>query len=109
MFHGVRIIYFDVGMGNTVLRVKQSSLRYLHPLMCLLFLFFHTCLFGIQLSFQLVALYGHLPLLPLAYQSTLFNFVVNYCFEAEATPSTTVLPSEAVAKKRERCAVGVCR
>ena len=68
VFHGVHIIYFSVGMGNTVFRVKQPSLRYLYPLMCLLFLFFHTCLFGILLSFQLVALYRHLPFVLLAYQ-----------------------------------------
>ena len=76
--HGVCIIYFGVGMGNTVLRVKQPPLRYLYPLMCPLFLFFHTFLFGIQLSFQFEALYRHLPLVPLAYiPSTLSNFVAN--------------------------------
>ena len=68
MFHGVRIIYFGVGMGNTVLSVKQTSLRYLYPLMCLLFFFFHTCLFGIQLCFPFEALHKHLPFVLLAHQ-----------------------------------------
>ena len=78
-------------MGNTVLRVNQPSLRYLYPL-CYshvppLFLFFHllsssACLFGTQI-------YKNPPLVPLV-QHTPFNFVANYCFEAEATANTAV-------------------
>ena len=98
-------IYFGVGMGNTVLRVKQPSLTYLYPFsypyICLLFHLVSSsaCLFGVQLSFQFVALYRHLPLVPLAHH-TLFNFVANYCFEAEATPSTTNSPSRVWRKKK---------
>ena len=54
----VRIIYFGVGMRNTVSRVKQRSLRYLYPLRysCVPPLSFLPSFIFIYLSFRYPAL-----------------------------------------------------
>ena len=100
--HGVHIIYFGVGMGNTLLRVKQPSLRYLYPssysYMSPISSFIFICL-----SFQFVALYRHFPLVPLAHQVHSSTLLLTIVSKLKLLQALLTLPSEVVAKKnRER-------